>query len=266
MQLHARQYGGDGPPLLILHGLFGSAMNWNWHAKKWADSFTVHALDMRNHGSSPHSDDMDYPGMAADVIEYMDVADIRSCFLLGHSMGGKVAMQLALEHPERVQALVVADIAPVSYEGEHDGIFEGLLAIDPLKTESRREADQVLAGHVDDELVRQFLLSNLVRDESKGSSGFRWRINLPVLERSYENLRAAPASDGKYLGPVLFLRGEHSAYIRQEHREAILSRFPKARVKTLMQAGHWLHAEKPESFNRLVAEFFHQNQAERKKS
>jgi len=263
MQLHAKLAGDNGPPLLILHGLFGSAMNWNWHAKKWAHRFSVHALDLRNHGASPHSDEMNYPVMAADVLEYMDKEGIRHCFLLGHSMGGKVAMQLALDQPERVQALVIADMAPVAYEGEHDGIFEGLLAIDPGAMASRREADEVLAAYVDDELVRQFLLSNLVRDDSTENGGFRWRINLPVLERNYKELREALTSDDVYNGPVLFLRGEHSGYVQQKHKKTILSMFPNASVKTLMQAGHWLHAEKPESFNRLVAEFFQHHNTEK---
>ncbi len=255
MQLHARRYSETGTPMLILHGLFGSAMNWNWQARKWAEHFAVHALDLRNHGNSQHHDVMDYPTMAADVLAYMDEAGIDRCFMLGHSMGGKVAMQLALDHPDRIQALVVADIAPVDYQGEHEGIFEGLLAIDPGSVGSRTEADTILAEYVDDELVRQFLLSNLVRSDEDGGR-FMWRINLPVLEQSYENLRRAPAGDGVYEGPVLFLRGDHSGYIQQKHRDAILTRFPGATVKTLMQAGHWLHAEKPETFNRLVSEFF----------
>jgi esterase len=214
----------------------------------------VYVLDLRNYGQSSHADSMTYAEMAADVAKFLQQQGLDKVLVLGHSMGGKVAMQLALDQPESVRALVVADIAPVSYEGEHDRIFDGLCAIDLEVIQSRADADTILADYVDDELVRQFLLSNLVRDSGAGGQ-FQWRINLPVLRECYDALRAAPQSEGSYPGPVLFLRGDRSNYVQADHREIILRLFPRAELKTLMQAGHWLHAEKPDSFNRLVSEF-----------
>lgn len=256
--LNYRQYSEDGPPMLVLHGLFGSLSNWNWHARKWAEHFSVYVLDLRNHGASPHVERMDYAAMAEDLGRFLDDHGLDDCLLLGHSMGGKAAMRFALDAPQRVRALVVADIAPVTYPaGEHDEIFAGLLAINLDIMRSRQQADGVLEEYVEDEQVRQFLLSNLARD-SDGQ--FHWRINLPVLDRSYDRLRDGIEATSTYEGPVLFLKGDKSDYINESHRDAVLERFPAAEVKVLKRAGHWLHAEKPESFNRLVEEFFRQHE------
>jgi len=255
VKLNFRQYGDSGEPLLILHGLLGSLNNWAWHSRKLAEHFTVYGLDLRNHGASPHDDAMSYALMAQDVVEFMDDHNLRAVHVLGHSMGGKVAMQLAMDHPERVKRLVVADIAPVQYggeRGEHDEIFEGLCALDIDTLTSRTEAGKQLAPWVEDEVVRQFLLSNLARDDD---GGYSWRINLPVLRDSYPAMRDKPSGEGVFDGDVLFIRGDLSDYITESHREETLRHFPKASIKTLMQAGHWLHAEKPESFNRLVLDF-----------
>lgn len=251
MELNYRKLSDEGAPLLILHGLFGSLSNWSWHAKRWAEQFSIYVLDLRNHGQSPHADTMSYPEMAEDVRQFLDNYDLDRVHLLGHSMGGKVAMQLAMDAPDRVRSLVVADIAPVPYEGEHDSIFAGLAAIDPEALKSRQDADSVLVDYVEDEQVRQFLLSNLQRHDG---GGFEWRINLPALKACYADLRAG-LERGRYDGPTLFLRGENSAYVKDGFRDEILARFPEADVVTLKQAGHWLHAEKPETFQRLVSEF-----------
>jgi esterase len=254
LKLNFRQYSEQGEPLLVLHGLFGSHSNWAWHCRKFAEHFAVFALDLRNHGASPHSPEMSYQLMAEDVKEFMDDHELPRAHVLGHSMGGKVAMQLALNHPQRILRLVIADVAPVQYgseRGEHDEIFEGMCALALEGLESRTEADRQLAGWVDDEVVRQFLLSNLVRKDQ----GFAWRINLPVLRDSYPALRGRPTGTEPFKGEVLFIRGDMSDYITEQHREEILALFPKAGIKTLMQAGHWLHAEKPESFNRIAIEF-----------
>jgi esterase len=246
MKLNYRQYSTAGHPLLILHGLFGSLGNWNWHSNKLSEQYAVYALDLRNHGGSPHAEAMDYPVMASDVIEFMDEHNIDAAHLLGHSMGGKVAMQLALEHPQRVDKLIVADIAPVKYAGEHDQIF------DLQQIKSRVQADKVLAQYVEDEVVCQFLLTNLVRAEH---GGFHWRINLPVLAKSYLQLRAAPASDGIFDKPVLFIKGALSTYITEDHQQEISRKFPQAGLKKIMHTGHWLHAEKPQTFNHLISDF-----------
>lgn len=256
LELNFRQFGESGSPLLVLHGLFGSLSNWAWHCRKLAETYRVFALDMRNHGASPHSDQMSYPAMAQDVKRFMDQQGIDKALVLGHSMGGKVAMQLALSWPERVQKLVVADISPVYYggdgKGEHDDIFSGLNAIDLEAIESRKDADTQLAKWEPDEIVRQFLLSNLVRAEG---GGFAWRINLESLQDNYDALRDAPEGERQYQGPVIFIRGDESRYVQSRHKEDILVRFPAAEVKTIMQAGHWLHAEKPETFFRIVSGF-----------
>lgn len=259
MKLNFKQYSSDGAPLLILHGLFGSLQNWAWHCKKFAEHFSVYALDMRNHGASPHDGDMNYQLMAKDVLEFMEDHQLQSAHILGHSMGGKVAMQLALMAPERVKLLVIADVAPVHYggkRGEHDEIFEGLCAVDVDVLASRSDADAQLAAYVDDEVVRQFLLSNLTRSDS---GGFRWRINLPVLKASYPKLREAPVADAAYSGEVLFVRGDLSEYILPQHKDEVLRLFPKAKVKTITQTGHWLHAEKPETFYRIVSDFLRED-------
>lgn len=256
LKLNYRQFGETGTPLLVMHGLFGSISNWAWHSRKLAETYRVFVLDMRNHGASPHSEHMTYPVMAEDVKRFMDDHGIEKAMVLGHSMGGKVAMQLALSWPERVEKLVVADISPVYYggngKGEHDDIFKGLNAIDLTTLQNRKQADEVLAQWEPDEIVRQFLLSNLVRSDA---GGFEWRINLQALQENYEALRDAPQSQGQYPGPVLFVRGDESRYIQSRHKEEILSLFPAAQVKTIMQTGHWLHAEKPETFFRIVSDF-----------
>ncbi|MDP1930177.1 MAG: alpha/beta fold hydrolase [Gammaproteobacteria bacterium] len=251
MKLNFKQYSTEGEPLLIMHGLFGSLGNWGWHSRELAKDFAVTGLDLRNHGGSPHSDDMDYACMADDVLEFMDDHRIKRCHLLGHSMGGKVAMQMALQAPQRVDHLIVADIAPVQYHGEHDNIFAGLLAIDLATIGSRNEADTILAKYEEDELVRQFLLTNLVKNPD---GGFQWRINLPVLHASYANLRDKPTGS-VFDGPVLFVKGALSNYITEKHRSEILQRFPQAKIKVIMHTGHWLHAEKPQTFYRIVHNF-----------
>lgn len=252
MKLNYKQYSDKGAPLLILHGLFGSLGNWSGQSRLFATNFSVYGLDLRNHGGSPHSEDMHYKVMAEDVLEFMDDHGLARAHILGHSMGGKTAMQVALMAPQRVASLVVADIAPVHYRGQHNSILDGLEAIDVAGIGSRNEADSILATYENDELVRQFLLTNLVRNEQ---GGFRWRINLPVLKENYDRLREAPAGEGTFEGPVLFVKGALSNYITEKHREAILSRFPEAQIKVIMHTGHWLHAEKPQTFYRIVHGF-----------
>ena len=252
MKLNFKQYSDSGEPLIILHGLFGSLSNWGGQSRQLASDFSVYGLDLRNHGGSPHSDDMNYTVMAEDVLEFMDDHGLERSHLLGHSMGGKTAMQAALSAPQRFDRLVVADIAPVHYRGQHDSILDGLEAIDLSSIKSRNEADKILAEHVPDELVRQFLLTNLMRS---AQDEFSWRINLPVLKKNYDRLREAPASDGVFEGPTLFVKGALSNYIQEKHREAILARFPNAKTKVIMHTGHWLHAEKPQTFYRIVHGF-----------
>lgn len=249
---------GEGKPLILLHGLFGSADNLGAVARGLEAGWQIHALDLRNHGGSPHADAMDYPSMAEDVLAYMDRQSLDRVAVLGHSMGGKVAMQLALAAGDRVERIIVADIAPVTYEPRHDAILEGLTSLDLKTVKSRKDADGQLAEQVETPAVRQFLLKNLERvpkDEQQANGPlFRWRLNLPVIERCYSQLAAAPEGT-RFDGPVLFIKGEDSAYIQEKHREKINALFPSAQVKIMKGAGHWLHAEKTETFVALCRRF-----------
>jgi esterase len=256
MELHYRQYSDSGKPLLILHGLFGNLKNWNWHARELARDFRVYALDLRNHGESPHSAAMDYRVMAEDVLEFIDNRELSEVSILGHSMGGKVAMQLALNYPHRVSRLLVVDIAPTAYgeeRGDHEEVFEGLLSIDLSSLQSRTEAETLLTPRVTEPAVRQFLVSNLVRDEH---GRYEWRFNLPALYENYGRLREGVSGSQVFDRPVLFIKGAMSNYLIDEDRSTIERLFPAARLKTVMGAGHWLHAEKPQVFYKLARDFF----------
>ncbi len=249
---------GEGEPLILLHGLFGSLENLGGVAQRLQDRWQIHALDQRNHGRSPHTDEMNYAAMAEDVMAYLDEQGLDRVALLGHSMGGKVAMQAALAHPERVSRVIVADIAPVDYKPRHDAILEGMLAMDFNRIGSRREADEALKSHVEEEAVRQFLLKNLERvpaSESGEGAVFRWRLNLPVISACYGNLARAPSATGPYEGPVLFIKGADSAYIQAKHEDSIRRLFPDAMLKVIEGTGHWLHAEKADTFATLCRRF-----------
>ncbi|MFO8142387.1 MAG: alpha/beta fold hydrolase [Marinobacter sp.] len=250
---------GEGDPLILLHGLFGSLENLGGVARRLEDQWQIHALDLRNHGGSPHTDAMDYPAMAADVIAYMDAQGVERAAILGHSMGGKVAMQLALSYPERVKTLIVADIAPVTYQARHDAVLDGMKSLDLKGVTTRQEADKRLAEFVDIPGVRQFLLKNLERipaDQlTDPDQTFRWRLNLPVIEACYQNLAAAPEGDGPYEGRVLFIKGADSAYIQEKHQSTIRQLFPAAELKIIEGTGHWLHAEKADTFAMLCRNF-----------
>ncbi len=243
---------GSGPDLIILHGLFGSASNFRTLANKFGEFYRVSCLDLRNHGASPHDDDVSFDAMASDIIEFMDDHGLETTALMGHSLGGKVAMQMALNHPERISALIVGDIAPVEYPHHHDRIFEGLRAVSEKSVSSRREAEQILAEYVEIPEVRLFLLTNLVRTPDNQS--LVWRINISGLEKGYAHIARAP--DGKaYDGPSLFIRGALSDYINSANMPAIYRFFPNAEIITLEGAGHWLHAEKPKEYLAIVLNF-----------
>lgn len=256
MKLNFKQFSDTGKPLLILHGLFGNLRNWNWQARELAAEFSVYALDLRNHGDSPHSSAMDYQVMADDVLAFIESNALEEINILGHSMGGKVAMQLALVNPHKVNRLLVADIAPVAYgeeRGDHENVFSGLMSVDLTELQSRGDAEAALAAHVAEPAVRQFLVSNLVKNKQ---GGYQWRFNLPVLYASYERLRAGVIDSAVFNKPTLFIKGDNSNYITKEDWSTVQRLFPKARIKTVMGAGHWLHAEKPQVFYKLARDFF----------
>ncbi|CAH1001146.1 Esterase YbfF [Neolewinella maritima] len=253
MQLNHKTYGSSGPTLVILHGLFGNLDNWQTLARKWATDYTVILLDLRNHGRSPHAEEMTYPLMAQDVAEFLEARSIDRCHLLGHSMGGKVAMQAALSYPTLVDKLIVVDMTPRLYGRGHDDVFAALKALDPATLTDRREADALMAPHMADAGVRQFLLKNLTR---RDDAGFRWRMNLEVLDRDYDQLVAPIGTLGQsYPGPALFVRGGKSGYVRDEDWPGVISLFPKAELATVAGAGHWVHAERPGELEGLVREF-----------
>lgn len=258
VRLHHR-ITGEGKPLLLLHGLFGSLENLGGVNQRLQVEWQIHGLDLRNHGRSPHTDTMDYPAMAEDVVAYLDEQGLERASLLGHSMGGKTAMQVALSYPERVERLIVADIAPVTYHPRHDAILEGMKNLDLSTIHSRTDADRALQAYVEVPEVRMFLLKNLVRVPANGKEdnpdSFRWRLNLPVIDACYQNLADAPEGEGPFDGPVLFIKGSDSAYIQRKHHECINTLFPEARIEEIEGTDHWLHAEKPDEFARLCREF-----------
>ncbi|WP_163831587.1 alpha/beta fold hydrolase [Spartinivicinus ruber] len=251
LKLHYKEF-GDGEPLVLVHGLFGSLENLGGIAKILAKQFTVYSLDMRNHGRSPHSDRMDHQLMTSDLVYFLQDKGINKARFLGHSMGGKVVMQLALSYPQYVKKLIVADIAPVKYSARHNDVFAGLLAINPKTIKSRIEADKILQQYISEMPVRSFLLKNLVKNTE---SGFAWRMNLTALHSQYHNIIDGQTFDQPYQGEVLFVKGGNSDYLQPSHRSEILAMFPNAQVREIPNTGHWLHAEKPELFCRVVERF-----------
>lgn len=252
MKLSSKRYSDNGAPLVILHGLYGNQANWATHARHLAQHYAVVAFDARNHGQSPHADSMTLDEMADDVAETMDSLGLADAHLLGHSMGGKTAMLLALRKPERVRSLVVVDIAPVAYERGLDPVLHALCSVDLAQVKTRGDADALLAERITSKAVRDFLLTNLQR---AADGGFEWRINLPVIRRYFENITGWPADGLSYEGPTLFIRGEESSYILPEYHETMRAQFPNGTLKSLAGAGHWVHSEKPEAVQRLVENF-----------
>lgn len=239
-------------PFIVLHGLFGSADNWRSHLRQWGEHRRVIAFDLRNHGQSPHHPGMQYQEMAEDVIKALDRLEIERFELLGHSMGGKVAMTLARLYPERVGRLIVADIAPIAYEHGHEDVFRAHRLVEDALPESRREADEAMAQAIESPATRQFLATNLVRDD-QGILG--WRVGLDEIEAGYRDIIAPPGGESPYEGPTLVLRGERSDYVPDASLEAISKIMPAAEVVMIEDAGHWLHAEKPGPFSEAVQAF-----------
>lgn len=245
---------GQGQPVVILHGLFGAAKNWNSIAKQMARSYRILTLDLRNHGSSPWADTMSYPEMAQDVVEFLDQRGLDKATIVGHSMGGKVAMTMALQAPERVERLVVADIAPVKYPRlVFRSYVEKLQSVDLSQVKRRNEVDPLIADVIESPAVRAFLLGNL----ENTSEGLRWMVNLEALGREMDTIGGVPAirPDSKYDGDTLFINGGASDYVLSSHHQLIRHLFPKVQFHTIEGAGHWVHAEKPHDFMNVLSEF-----------
>lgn len=243
---------GDGPDVVLLHGLFGMGGNLGSLARSLQDSYRVHSVDLPNHGRSAWQDDAGLEAMAEAVADWMDDRHLASAAFVGHSLGGKVAMQMALSQPARVDSLVVADIAPVDYTPRHDAVFAALDAVASAHCQSRVEAGELMAKTLVEPEVIQFLLLSLQRGE-EGS--YAWRFNLDALKRNYAAIQQAPVLEIVYPGRVLFIKGGESDYILPEHQERILTLFPAADMSVMEGCGHWLHAQQPQRFNTLVREF-----------
>jgi len=256
MQLAHSTYGSEGAPLIILHGLLGASGNWHTLSKNvFSEAYTVYAVDQRNHGESPHDDQLDYPSMAKDLSEFMDQHGLEQAHILGHSMGGKTAMRFALDRPERVDRLIVVDIAPKAYPPHHLELIDALEALDLSQHDRRQSIDEALAKDVPSWPIRQFLLKNLSYDSEK--EGYVWKNNLPAVRANYEYISGAVDLTNRFKGPTLFVRGENSSYVQSEDIAEIWQGFPKAKIVTVEDAAHWVHAEAPDAFARVVMDFLH---------
>ncbi|MDD2336566.1 MAG: alpha/beta fold hydrolase [Geobacteraceae bacterium] len=251
MRLHYESI-GEGSPLIILHGLFGSLENWRSMSRKLCRSFRVFSVDLRNHGGSPHSAEFNYALMAEDLKEFVHEHSLGSTHLLGHSMGGKVAMQFALTNPEYVDRLVVVDIAPRAYPPSHEDIFTLLISIRLERFSGRNDARHEIEKGISDRSVVEFLLKNIM---TSPSGTLQWKMNLKGLRDNYHEIIAAPAWEGVYGKPALFIKGEKSDYIRPEDYGIIKKYFSKAELVSVPDAGHWVHAQGPEIFERMVRNF-----------
>lgn len=252
MNLNFKSY-GEGFPLVILHGLLGSLDNWNSIARQLSKHFTVFAIDQRNHGKSPHSEDFSYQILVNDLKDFFAQHRIEKAHILGHSMGGKVAMKFAMQYPEMVEKLIIADVAPVYYEDRHSQIFKAILSVDLSKAESREEVENHIRKNLknEDAATIQFILKGLYRDEE---NKFEWRFNAPVLWKKYQAI-SDEVSGTPFLGKSLFIKGQKSNYISAESYAEIMRLFPNNELEEIENAGHWVHAANPNRFIEIVENF-----------
>lgn len=254
MNLHFEEYGQqENPKLVILHGFFASSRNWRQIAKKLAQNYHVYVPDLRNHGLSPHEAEMDYPIMAADVKAFIAEHKIIKPHLLGHSMGGKVAMWLALNDPDLIQKLIVVDIAPVSYQHSFENVIKALLGLPLVEISNRKQAEDFLSESLPDLSFRQFILQNLILKEGE----YCWRTDLAIFQKAAPAIIAFPNSEGltPFSGQSIFVVGEKSTHVKKQYYDKIETLFPRATIKILANSGHWLHAEQPDQFLAVVNSF-----------
>lgn len=249
MQLHYKSI-GQGQPLILLHGLFGSADNWGTIANHFSQTHQVISVDLRNHGRSPHHEMQGYTDMAEDIIELCNALSLDEVHLLGHSLGGKVAMQFATQYPERVNQLIVVDIAVRTYPDAQTYLIDAMMAVNLQMLHTRSEVDQALSSTIASATVRQFLLMNLV----KTNGSLQWRINLPALKANYPAIRQAVCESAQFNKPSLFIRGERSDYVQEQDVKQIKTCFTKA-VFASLPTSHWVHAEQPQAFIEVVSQF-----------
>ncbi|MGZ4033319.1 MAG: alpha/beta fold hydrolase [Bacteroidia bacterium] len=244
---------GQGQPLIIIHGLFGQSDNWNTLAKQFAEkNLEVYVVDARNHGLSPKSEVWNYKAMSEDILELIIDNNLHNVILLGHSMGGKIAMQFAIDHPEYLDKLIVADIAPKQYPPQHKSVIEGLLAVDFNIVKTRKEVDDILSKYISDYGTKQFLLKNIYW---KDDGQLDWRFNLKVIVEQNNNVGEAISANKISEVETLFIRGEYGNYILDEDISLIREIFPRSMLETIKGAGHWVHAEKPKEFFDCVMGF-----------
>lgn len=252
LELNFQVFGEGDTPLVMCHGLYGSSSNWRSVARSLSPDFRLFCPDARNHGDSPHSELMDYPSMAEDLAAFIDENCGGRAHVLGHSMGGKTAMQLALTRPEKIDRLIVVDIAPVAYDHSHRPMIEAMMNLKLEGLKNRAEADRNLTAEIAEPMVRLFLLQNLMRRDDH----FAWRMNLPVLHASTDDIVGFPENgDSEFDHPTLFLYGEDSDYVTEESRSMIPSSFTAAEFFGIPGAGHWVHADKPDVLIREIQRF-----------
>tara|TARA_B100001250_G_scaffold375644_1_gene363353 strand:+ start:1463 stop:2233 length:771 start_codon:yes stop_codon:yes gene_type:complete len=253
MKLYSKIYGEKAQELIIIHGLFGMSDNWMTLGKKFAEHWKVHLIDLRNHGRSPHKKAFDYEVMCEDILEYIKGHNIRKPILLGHSLGGKVAMKFAFTHQDKIEKLIVADISPREYNTDFAQNLLRTLEKLPLENfKKREEIDDILSETYQDRAMRMFLMKNLYRDEQKG---FSWRFNIEVLLEKVSNIQGAPFIKGACNISTHFIKAENSNYITTEDEHIIKRHFTDFSIATVDDAGHWLHAEQPERFYNEVVRF-----------
>ena len=251
MKLHT-QIKGKGQPIVILHGFLGMGDNWKSLSKKLAETYEVHLPDMRNHGKSQHCQNFNYDVMVEDIVEYFETYHIKDAVLIGHSMGGKIAMQFAAQHSAYLSHLVVVDIAPKLYQPHHDIILNGLKSLQTQKLTSRREAEDILKENIKEPGIRLFLLKNLKREDD---NTLKVKPNIDVFIANKKEIGKALPESCKYNGPTLFVKGENSFYIRAQDKDLISQHFPNNKMVSIEKAGHWVHAENPKSFLEHVLDF-----------
>ena len=257
LTLYSRKVGENGPDFVVLHGLFGSGKNWRSFAGSLEEDFQVWTLDARNHGDSPHADSMSYQQMAEDVVRFFDGNELENVILLGHSMGGKTAMQLALQFPDRIAALIVVDIAPVCYDHQQKQLklIEAMQGLHLEAEMSRSDIEKKLALKIPEKRLLSFLMTNLYRQNGQ----FQWRIGLEQIAAGMPYLLNYPEVNSVFEGPVQFIGGENSAYLKFEYHALIRKKFPESRITMLKNCGHWLHVEQPAAFQKTVNEFLRYN-------
>ena len=257
LTLYSRKVGENGPDFVVLHGLFGSGKNWRSFAGSLEEDFQVWTLDARNHGDSPHADSMSYQQMAEDVVRFFDGNELENVILLGHSMGGKTAMQLALQFPDRIAALIVVDIAPVCYDHQQKQLklIEAMQGLHLAAEMSRSDIEKKLALKMPEKRLLSFLMTNLYRQNGQ----FQWRIGLEQIAAGMPYLLNYPEVNSVFEGPVQFIGGENSAYLKFEYHALIRKKFPESRITMLKNCGHWLHIEQPAAFQKTVNEFLRYN-------